>query len=207
MRVRHEVDGDPLLQDSLLYVSDAGYPFQVGRLRYFLYDFSLVTAENFLEPVGGFQLVDSWYAFAQDFQIGEVPKGEYIGIEFHLGLNAIADRQGGLATTSGYDEMSGAPTAYGYYHYLKFDGLYLFDDTLRDYKLYLAGADARIRYRILRNFSVGAGGRRLELVMNLGEWLRNPEDYDFLADGPNSLDNPSSMIKLASNGTDVFRLE
>ncbi|MFM9052356.1 MAG: hypothetical protein ACKOKF_08580, partial [Bacteroidota bacterium] len=74
IRVRHEVDGDPLLQDSLLYVSDAGYPFQVGRLRYFLYDFSLVTAENFLEPVGGFQLVDSWYAFAQDFQIGEVPK-------------------------------------------------------------------------------------------------------------------------------------
>lgn len=205
VNVQHEVDGDELLHDTLLYVSDAGYAYEIARVRYFLYDFKLVRADSTTVDAGGFQLVDSKSAASCTFKVNGVPFGSYVGVEFELGLSDSRDLPGALSTDPDFEDMSGPPTYLGGYHYMKYDGHFLDNDTLRPFAMYLAGTDCRIRYRLWKDFEVNFTGGKFDMAMNLGDWLRSPEDYDFILDGPRSLDAAASRQRLAANGTDVFR--
>ncbi len=40
--------------------------------------------------------------------------------------------------------------------------------------------------------------------MNINEWYKNPEIYDFNTDGGYSMGNMMAMMKIAGNGADVF---
>ena len=207
IRIRHDVDGDPLIHDTLLYVADAGYPFKVEGVRYFIYGFSLVKQDNSLVSLGGLNLVDSRNPSSQSVYLGEAPSGDYIGLDFYLGLPAAQDTADAFLNNPDYQEMALATPSSGAYRYLRFEGVYMYNDSLNPFRLELAGTFSARHYTLLKNITVDPEGTRLDLIMNLSEWLRNPHDYDFVADGPFSLQNDSSLNYLAENGSDVFRFE
>ncbi|MFM7216557.1 MAG: MbnP family protein [Bacteroidota bacterium] len=204
IRIAHEVDGDPLQLDTLLYVADAGYAYRVSGLRYFLSDITLVGSDGSRATLQGTRLVDFANSATTSFDAGTVPEGTYTGIEFEIGVpdaENVSGGIGGLAAAA----MGGLTAPFGYYRFLHFTGSFLNADSLQPFSLVVAGMSRNIHYRLERNITVVEGGASINMVMNLSEWLRLPYDYDFLADGPNTLSDTVSMNKLFLNGVDVFR--
>jgi hypothetical protein len=204
IRIAHEVDGDPLRLDTLLYVADAGYAYRVDGLRYFLSGIALVREDGSRAALEGIRLVDFSDAGTISFDAGRVPEGTYASIEFEIGLPDESNVPGGV-TASGASAMTGIPSSLGEYRFLRFDGQFMNGDSLLPFSLATAGSSRSIQYRLMRNITVIEGGMSVNLTMNLSEWLRIPGDYDFVADGTNTLSDTVSMDKLTRNGVDVFR--
>ena len=48
---------------------------------------------------------------------------------------------------------------------------------------------------------------QLGLTMNIDNWFRNPNIYDFTTDGSAIMQNQAAQVKLKENGADVFSIQ
>ncbi len=203
----YEVDGQQLAFDTLLYTNDAGSNYGVSRMWYYLSKIYLIKSDSSTVFLKDYIFVDAKSASTNQLKLSAVPIGNYIGMKFNIGLDSAQNITGALPVTTENLNMEWPVQMGGGYHFMKYEGHA--SDSTGDYGFAMhLGLDAYlVKCAVWSPVVIGAGTTNIRLVMNLNEWFRNPEIYDFNVDGNYSMGVMSAMIKLSQNGTDVFTIQ
>jgi len=204
MSVNYEVDGQPLMLDTIIYANDAGNNYSVSRLWYYLSRIALVNSDSTLLPIKDYVFVDAFRVATNQFTISGVPNGHYIGIKFNIGLDSVQNLTNGLPATTDNLNMEWPVPMGGGYHFMKFEGHASDSAGNYGFAMHLGRNEYLVENVIWTHIQIASGQSNINLLMNLNEWFRNPEVYDFNIDGNYSMGVMSAMMKLSNNGVDAF---
>jgi len=203
-KIGYQVDTKNLFFDSLMYVNDAGNPYSVYMLEYFLTEISLIKPDSSVLKIQSCQYIDAAVSSTSQFTISNIPDGNYIGIAFNIGVDSAHNVTGGLPNTINNNNMEWPEPMGGGYHFMKFEGHFVSNDTLYGFNMHLGMNENLVRIRLYSPVSFNHSPLVYSMKMNPNEWFRNPSVFDFNTDGNYTMGNDSAMHKLAVNGTDVF---
>ncbi len=207
LNLGHEVDGQSLLFDTLIYTNDAGSQYGVSRLWYYLSQVSLIRPDSSTLLIKNYQFIDAATSSTNQMLVSGIPAGTYIGLKFNIGLDSAQNITGGLPITVENLNMEWPVQMGGGYHFMKFEGHA--SDTAGDYGFAMhLGLNAYLVSCVAYGeIQITSGEKEVNMVMNLNEWFRNPDVYDFNVDGNYSMGVMSAMVKLKQNGADVFSIQ
>lgn len=219
------VDGQPLQQDTCIYHNAAGNQYAVTEVQYFISNVRLhksdgseyaITANN------GAHYVDADIpGTLQWLPNDELPSGDYTSITFHLGL-VPALNQTYFYPNPPENNMSWPAQLGGGYHYMKINGRWLnpaggFTNfnlhtgigQQRDANDNIIGfIDNSFEVSIpLNDFRIEKGESTvLPIEMNINEWFKNPNVFDFNIFGGSIMQNQAAQEILKANGSSVFKI-
>ncbi len=214
LTVTHEVDGTPLVVDALRYANEAGNPYLVNEVQWFITNLEL-------EDCGGnhVMLAETWYIDTnlpetQTLRVSEIPASCYRVLRFTFGLND-ADNQSGRFSNPPESNMFWPDELGGGYHYMKLNGKYLTADSLlAPLAIHLGRGqneghtefyDNSFTVELPIDLAVYDGqDYPLGLVMNINQWFRDPVVYDFNTYGSAIMQNQQAQQALRTNGHNVF---
>lgn len=207
VKVSHKVDLIDLYRDSLLYTTQAGFPYSVSRLEYYLSGFKLSGNSN-----SGDNSVHYINAFkpTTHFQTLVFTEGTYNQFQFNIGLDATKNLSYSLAPTPDNINMAWPPEIGGGYHFLKLEGRYLDSGSVSTgYVMHVGQTENLITISLPVNLVLKSSNTAdtLRLEMNINEWFRNPVTYDFRKHGYYTMAIDSLMNYLKQNGHDVFSIK
>ena len=205
-KINYEIDGQPLIFDSLLYYNDAGNHYQVSSLLYFLTEIELVRQDSSIIRIKDYQYIDASILSTGQFSISDPPAGNYIGLRFNIGVDSIHNIPGGLPANTDNNNMEWPVTMGGGYHHMKFEGYFVDGGSPFGFAMHLGMNACLVPVRLYQPISITSTSSSLNLTMNLNEWFRNPSVYDFNVDGNYTMGVMPLMMKLSANGKDVFHL-
>lgn len=206
--ISHQVDGVPVLFDTIAYVNQAGNRYSVERLQYYLCDFRIYKQGklyhsgkevNYIDA-----RIDSLCVFSISLTTGLIA-GQYDSVAFCIGVDSSRNIAYGLPATLQNIDMEWPQEMGGGYHFLKLEGHWIDGSQQSGYAMhlgqnaFLVSAGARCNLNIPRS-----GNASLSLTMNINEWFKNPYLYNFSTDGVFSMGDSVLMEKLSENGRDVF---
>lgn len=204
LRISHMVDGQPLSQDTLAYTNEAGTPYSVTRLEYYLSELVLLGTGNTANDT----LHGPWYVNADgtmDFGLDRLHTGTYSGATLLLGLPPALNTTGALPNTMANLNMAWPDPMGGGYHFIKFEGHFISAGTSSGYAMHI-GTDTFLPHCTLPEaFNITSTGGKLLLTFNLNEVFRTPNTYD-LATGNYSMGNMGLMTQLQENCADAFTI-
>ena len=205
--INFKVDQQPLIYDSILYVNEAGNPYSVTRCQFYLSQIKLIREDSQTVDLKAWHYVDANVSSTCHINSSEIPEGNYIGMSFNMGLDATLNVPDGLPATSENLGMEWPVAMGGGYHFLKLEGKFTDSPNEYGYAMHLGMNMTLCPVTVYGNFCVGTGCTNPNLVMNINEWFRNPNTYDFNVDGNYIMGDMTNMMKISQNGVDVFTVE
>lgn len=210
----HEVAGQDLVMFTQWYDCAAGHKFQVHRLKYYLSGFNFQKADGNEFQTGLVQYIDLEDPSTLTMLLQEVPQGEYTGMSFIIGLDAFTNVTGGLPNTTTNINMEWPLPGDQGYHYMKLEGRYdsLGMGVIKNFNLHTGATGGNQNYVLVQlqfgnSVNVTGGTWNIHLMMDLNEWLQNPNVYDFETFGPMIMANQDAQQLLKENGADVFTVK
>jgi hypothetical protein len=210
----HLVKGQELKLNETWYDCTAGHKYQVTRLKYYTSNFILTASDGTTFEVKKVHYRDIENPDTRSFSLGEVPENEYKSLSFIFGLDEATNVDGGLPNTTTNINMEWPLPGDQGYHYMKFEGRYdmLGTGTLKNFNLHTGATGNNQNYvQITIPFhhamTLDNGTWNIDLVMDMNEWLQNPNVYDFETFGSMIMANQNAQIVLKQNGADVFTIE
>ena len=204
--IDYSVDGQPLLFDSLMYVSPAGETYQVTRLEYYLSGFRFYRGGEVAYSSDTVVYIDARKPEAMGL-FKQVPVGHYDSLVFFLGVAPEWNHNGMLEPTAENVAMEWPEVMGGGYHFVKLEGHWDEGLTLRGFAIHLGTDPLLVRAGIWETIHIPHHDPELRLNMNINEWFRNPETYSFEQDGVYTRGNMMLMKKVLANASDVFTLK
>lgn len=224
----HTLDGTPLEFDTLKYVNEAGNPYLINEIQYFISDVILYKSDGDEKLIGDWKdkhYVDTDLPSTQLWEVyDEIDPGTYDSIAFTFGINEEKNLSY-MYVNPPEKDMFWPEVLGGGYHYMKLNGKWLpegqtlqtspFDFHLgigQEYYSYPDSITAFIHnhFRVsLPNsgFTITAGEQLIfELGMQVENWFRSPNVYDHDIYGGYIMQNQEAMAKVKSNGHDVFTI-
>ena len=227
LNLGYEVNGKPLVTDTLYYENEAGNQFLITEIQWFLSNIELKNEVGdwiMLHQPGLADTLDISRVYYIDTDIPEsqtlhsspVEVGHYTAIRFTFGLDE-SDNQTGLFTDPPESEMFWPDMLGGGYHYMKLNGKYLnTEGHLAPLAIHLGIGQNEDCTEFYQNyfivelpidFTVKANTEnQLDLTMVIDNWFRNPHTIDFNEYGSHIMQNQSAQRLLNGNGKDVFRI-
>ncbi len=223
-KFEHKVDGQTLIQDSMIYINEAGNPYSVNEIQYFISDVILYKS-------GGTQkLIQDWQdKFYVDIDIpttltwvvyDTISAGLYDSISFTFGISE--EKNHSYMFVNPPESFMFWPTILGGgYHYLKLNGKWQtptqninpFNFHLGIGQLY-SGTDTTYVHNHFRvslpgsSFTMVKGQtKEIGLLMNIENWFKNPHAYNHDIWGGDIMENQDAMLQVKENGHDVFSIE
>ena len=228
LNIGYEVNGKPLVTDSLCYENEAGNQFLITEIQWFLSNIELKNEAGdwiMLHQQGLADTLDISRVFYIDTDILEsqtlhscpIEVGHYTAIRFTFGLDET-DNYTGLFSDPPESEMFWPDMLGGGYHYMKLNGKYLnTEGRLAPLAIHLGIGQNEDFTEFYQNyfivelpfdFNVKANAEnQLHLTMVIDNWFRNPHTIDFNEFGSHIMQNQTAQRLLNSNGKDVFRIE
>jgi len=213
INLTQEVDGKDLILNEWIYEAPVGHPYKVRRLQYLLSDFYLENTEGEqhkfdMEHFHEFGRMDT-----RSFTLDNIPPGTYSKIGFVFGLNAEKNLDN--AFPDDYDMIAFKwPSQLGVgYHYMRFEVTAdsMKSGVIKDFNLHTGATHGNQNFLefVLQmdEMVIDNNSFTLDLVMDLNEWLQDPEMYDFEEYGFGIMGNQEAQLKLKANGKDVFSVE
>lgn len=215
LELEHEVAGEPLVFDAIRYANAAGNRYDVVTLRYYLSDLALLRADGSSFVLPGVHYRDGRDLRTRDWTASDVPDGDYTTVRFTFGLDSLRNVPGALPTTSENIAMEWPPPLGGGYHYMMLDGRYELpggglDGWVAHFGRLQRDVDPAPMHHFFRvelpvaGLSVREDAWRVRLVMDLDEWFRSPDVFDFSVYGGTVMENPKAQQVLDDNGRDAF---
>lgn len=198
----HHVDDEEAAFDSIRYMNEAGHAYSITRLEYYLSGLVLKGAGTTADhAVDGAWYINGRQADAVD--LGELPAGQYEGIQVQLGLPADLNQTNALPNTMENVNMAWPIPMGGGYHFMKIEGHFIHQGQSSGFAMHLGRNEHLVACNLPGPFAIGDGGGRLTLRFNLNEVFRGPHTYD-LATGNQSMGSDSLMALLRDNCTSAF---
>lgn len=227
LNLGYEVNGKPLVIDTLYYENEAGNQFLITEIQWFLSNIELQNVAGdwiMLHQPGLADTLDISRVYYIDTDIPEsqtlhsssVKVGHYTAIRFTFGLDET-DNQTGLFTDPPESEMFWPDMLGGGYHYMKLNGKYLnTEGHLAPLAIHLGIGQNEDCTEFYQNyfivelpikFTAKANTKnQLDLTMVIDNWFRNPHTIDFNEFGSHIMQNQAAQRFQKDNGKDVFRI-
>ena len=227
LNLGYEINGKPLVTDTLYYENEAGNQFLITEIQWFLSNIELKNEVGdwiMLHQPGLADTLDISRVYYIDTDIPEsqtlhsspVEVGHYTAIRFTFGLDEI-DNQTGLFIDLPESEMFWPDMLGGGYHYMKLNGKYLnTEGHLAPLAIHLGIGQNEDCTEFYQNyfivelpidFTVKANTEnQLDLTMVIDNWFRNPHTIDFDEFGSHIMQNQTAQRLLSGNGKDVFKI-
>lgn len=209
IELSHEVNGILLEYDSILYQNASGSPYSVSRLEYYISSIKLYKED------GSFIKSDAIYyvnakAKENKLLVQHLDEGNYIAIDFLIGINPELNISNSLENTGENINMQWPDVIGGGYHFLKLEGRYL--DTANvnlGYTMHIGTNEMLIKHKKLAaNILIKKDNpSTIKWRMNVNEWFQNPYTYNFNVDGNYTMAIPELMQHLKNNGYDTFHIQ
>ena len=208
VNISHQVDGVRLLFDTVTYTNAAQNVYSVEKLQYYLNDIKIYKSKILRYSGSDIILVDAQKDSVTSFTIIPASGLEvctYDSIAFKIGVESALNTSYGLPQTLDNLGMAWPDAMGGGYHFLKLEGHYKNNSLLAGYAMHIGGNGFMVRggFHCALNIAP-AGDAELNIIMNVNEWFRNPNNYDFNTDGVFTMGDTVLMQKLVQNGADVF---
>lgn len=214
--VSHEVDGMPLVIDDLRYTNEAGNPYLINEVQWFISNLELEDCDGNCVMLAETWYIDTNIPETQTLRVSEVPTASYRTMRFTFGLNDAINLSGTFSNPPESnmfwpDELGGG------YHYMKLNGKYQnADNLLAPLAIHLGrGQNAELTEFYDNSFTVelpieldiyNGQDDSIGLVMNINQWFRDPHTYDFNVFGSAIMQNQEAQQTLKENGNNVFRI-
>ncbi len=220
----HQIDGQEIIFDSLMYVNEAGNNYMVNEIQYFISDVTLHKND------GSTLLLDRWedihyidtdieesitYAFADEIDIGEFNR-----LSFTFGINE--EKNNSLMFVNPPESFMFWPELLGGgYHYLKLNGKWIneaqqvspynfhlgigqiyhsYPDSITGFIQNYFNIEMPVSNIVIKNNETTT----LQIVMNVENWFKSPNTYDHNEWGGDIMQNQNAMQLAVENGWDVF---
>lgn len=205
LNIGYKVDNFSFLIDTFLYITDVGYQYKITKLNYYLSQLSLIKSDSTTLLLKDYQYVDAVVPSTNQLTLKNIPAGDYIGLQFNIGLDSIHNISNALATTADNINMQWPDPMGGGYHFLKFEGDYIDSSGNYGFAMHVGTNTCLIPVKIFKHVVILTNKTTpVNMVMNINEWFRNPNLFDFDVDGNYIMGNAAAMNKIAENGVDVF---
>ena len=226
LNLGYEVNGKPLVTDTLSYENEAGNQFLITEIQWFLSNIELKNeAGDWImlhQPladtldISRVYYIDTDIPESQTLHSSPVEVDHYTAIRFTFGLDET-DNQTGLFTDPPESEMFWPDMLGGGYHYMKLNGKYLdAEGRLAPLAIHLGIGQNEDCIEFYQNYfivelpidlNVAANAEnQLDLTMVVDNWFRNPHTIDFNEFGSHIMQNQTAQRLLSGNGKDVFRI-
>ena len=205
LSINYTIDNKPLYTDSFLYTSAAGLNYSINRFQYYLTSIKLIKPDNSEIVVASSHYFDAFDATTSTINASNIPAGNYIGIKFKIGVDSALNYWDSLPVTVENTNMLWPLMMGGGYHFLKFEGYYKDAGNDYGYAMHLGTNACIIPISIAKNITITSGSAlQLNMTMNISEWLKNPNTFNFNTDGNYIMGDSTAMNKITQNGQDVF---
>ncbi len=217
LQISHEVDGEPLVTDTLCYVNEAGNHYLVNEVQWLISNVMIQDEQGEWHDIGKAFYIDTDITDSQTIHKSAIPVGRYVTLQFVFGLNSD-DNQSGYFSNPPESEMFWPDELGGGYHYMKLNGKYLnADSLLAPLAIHLGIGqndeltsfyDNSFVVSLPIDFTVSEGSdNRLNLIMDIENWFRSPNTYDIFHYGSAIMQNQEAQSLLKENGRDVFSIK
>ena len=204
----HLVDGNNVELDQVVYKNALGQDYSIKTIKYFITRVQLHQPDN--------STIDFEDVFYVDIRTPEsliqllnnkIPVGDYTGISFVYGL-VPEDNITGRFTAPPESLMEWPMPMGGGYHYMKLEGDYVINDQSNFFNFHagmLNGTPYEVHVELKNHpFSVTGEKVDLEIAMEIQNWFKSPNDWDFAYFGGGIMGNPEAQQTVHENGQDVF---
>ena len=206
----HNVAGEEVVTHEYIYTCEAGYNFSVIRLQYYTSNFVLHRDDGFEYHLDEVHYRELGIEKTHSLTLLDVPTGNYTSLSFIYGLDEATNVDGGLPNTLTNINMEWPLVGDQGYHYMKFEGKYKITGTgeTKAFNLHTGATDNNQNYIEvnipLNNLNINDNTWHISLMMDLNEWLQNPNTWDFEFWGPMIMANQDAQLMLKANGATVF---
>jgi hypothetical protein len=208
LEIAHEVAGEDLIMDTIRYENQAGNPYSVTRLEYYLANFTFLSNEGEEEVIEDIWYVNPRQPVTLSIDAQELPEGSYQTLQFHIGLPAEENVSYNLPATTENVNMAWPENMGGGYHFMKLEGHFIDSQTKeKGYAMHLGMNQWLVTVTLNKAVQLAGDDNRLRLTMDVNQWFENPHTYDFNVQGNYTMGVDSLMGKLSDNGFSSFTLE
>ena len=229
LKIGYEINGKPLVTDTLCYENEAGNRFLITEIQWFLSNIQLLDQDgkwHTLEQRGATDSVamltetifyiDTDIPESQALHGKKIPIGHYTALRFTFGLDET-ENYTGLFNNPPESDMFWPDMLGGGYHYMKLNGRFVNEEgRLNPLAIHLGIGQNEDCTEFYQNyfivelpidFNVNANAEnQLDLTMVIDNWFRNPHTYDFNVWGSHIMQNQEAQRLLCGNGKDVFKI-
>lgn len=203
-KMNYAVDGVPLDFDTIRYQNEAGNHYSVTRLEYYISNITLYKSDGSFFKSDLIQYVNARTASTNEFVLENIPNNNYTKITFNVGIDSAHNYSYSLPATSFNNNMLWPEPMGGGYHFMKLEGYFEDGSNTPGFATHIGTNSCLVNINYPENFSVNGNNYNMNLTMNINEWYKNPEIYDFNTDGGYSMGNMMAMMKIVRNGGDIF---
>ncbi len=229
LNIGYEVNGEVLVTDTLCYTNEAGNPFLITEIQWFLSNIQLLdekgewhilrqreAQDSIAELTEHIFYIDTDIPESQVLHGKEIPVGHYTALRFIFGLDET-DNETGLFSDPPESDMFWPDMLGGGYHYMKLNGKFAGGEgRLKPLAIHLGIGQNEGCTEFYQNyfivelpidFAVVANvENQLDLTMVIDNWFRHPNTIDFNEIGSHIMQNQAAQRLLNGNGSDVFRI-
>jgi hypothetical protein len=226
---KHLIDGQPLTTSTMKYVNEAGNPYQVDELMYFISDVILYKNDGTSYKINGWtdiHYIDIGIASTLNWDVfDKIAKGKYDSISFTFGLSEALNTSFRFVNPP-ESNMMWPDILGGGYHFLMINGKWKTpQDVIENYAFHLgtgqlyhgSGINTDSIYAFVPNhfnvslrdavFEIKTGSTtHIEIKMNVESWFKTPIVYDHNTWGGSIMQNQEAMSIIRQNGIDVFTM-
>jgi hypothetical protein len=222
----HQVNGQALVKDQMIYVNAAGNHYEIHGLKYFISDVKLHLINGQVVPLNSnnpAHYVDIDIPATLTWQIvNDLPAISYDSISFTFGLDEQLNKSNSFVNPP-ESNMAWPDLLGGGYHFLMMDGFFNdatgvrspFNFHLGTGQIYTGGmGTANITGFVQNYFHVKLPAssfmimnnqtKTLKFVMNIESWFTTPVVWDFNQWSTMIMQNQMAMETIKENGYDVF---
>ncbi len=205
VQVNYKVDQKALVFDSKDFTCEAGYPYEISKLEYYLSAFSMKDNKGKIHTSDNVFYLNAKRSETNLLSFSDIPAGDYTDLYFTIGLDTTLNKTNALEATVDNNNMSWPDMMGGGYHFMKLEGFFTNSSTNTGFAMHLGRNGNNVMIHLTKSFTIKVNqNNSLNLTMNINEWFKNPAVYDFVDDGQYSMSNMTAMQKLSKNGVDVF---
>jgi hypothetical protein len=186
------------------YINAAGYSYSVTKLAYYLSEINLIRPDSSRLLIREYLYFDA-FSSAGALALKNIPEGSYIGMSFNIGLDSVHNTTDALPANPENIIMQWPDAMGGGYHFLRLEGYFKDAGIKYGYAMHIGTNACLVPVKLFKPISIVKDTKTaVNMTMNINEWFRNPNVFDFNTDGNYIMGNETLMKKFAENGRDVF---
>jgi hypothetical protein len=216
IHLRHVVGEDSLLFHRTQYLNSFGNTYGVDRLQYYISDIEFRGPDGD-EMFALVQYIDGEDSSTREFQIDEIPEGQYADIVFTFGLDEEKNVTGALPENENNRNMFWPETLGGGYHYMRLEGKFLGPDDgpigFRTHFGRLQEHPDSTAYHHFFTVPLSAGidvvrntVKHVEIIVDINRWYTGRNEIDLATHTEGIMSNTDAQNMIEENGVDVFAL-
>ncbi|MDD3737874.1 MAG: hypothetical protein PHP31_01080 [Lentimicrobiaceae bacterium] len=220
IKFSHLIDNNEIIFDSIIYVNEAGNRYEVNEIQYFISDLSLISnsgeKHNLINDQSIHYIDSDIPETMQWLASNDLPVTKYDSLVFTFGLSEANNTSFRFVNPPERD-MVWPELLGGGYHYMKLNCKWLDPNSDRknaNFHLGIAKKSStefkHYYFKVTLPINLNAkadDSNTITLVMNVQNWFKNPNIWDWNVIGGGIMDNHDAIKMGCENGHDVFSIK